>query len=145
MTDPLRRFDTGEAVDHLSDYYQHLATLSAGAIVVVGALAGNFKPDSGTSSATTLSAATVCAVIALICLGACILLSTGMMWSYGVARRETAKALAAVEGRDAWAFDVSSTSLARARTFVKVGSTWTPLAFVGGFVFLAGYAALLFI
>ncbi len=144
MTDPSRPFDTGEAVDHLSDYYQHLATLSAGAIVVVGALAGNFKPDPAAGS-TTPSAATVCAVVALICLGASILLSTGMMWSYGVARRETAKESSAAAGRDAWAFDVSVKSLTRARRFVKVGSTGTPLAFVGGFVLLAVYAALLFI
>ena len=135
--------DTGEAVEHLNDYYQHLATLSAGAIVVVGALAGDFMSGAGAASSTSTLGSTL-AVLAMASLGLCVLLSTGMMWSYGAARRQAAHELAG-PAADRWAYEVSATSLSRAKRFVRFGSTGAPLSFITGFVLLAAYAALLFI
>jgi hypothetical protein len=140
VTEPTRQLDTGQAVEHLSDYYKHLASLSAGAIVVIGAFAERFQPAGGATSAPPNAIGF--AIFALSSLAFCILLSTGMMWSYGVARRQAAGSASAPEV-DAWAYDVDSRALTTAKLFVRYGSLVTPAVFVAGFLFLAAYAAVL--
>jgi hypothetical protein len=120
----------GHAVEHLSNYYRHLATLSAGAIVVIGTFASEFGrrgPDSALPA------------VAIGSLGACILVSTYMMWAYGVARRQVAQVSATSDG--AWAYQVRKRVVSVARIVVIVGSFFGPLSFVVGFLALALYAA----
>lgn len=122
----------GEAVGPLSDYFKHITTISAGAITILAAFAGdlNNAGDEGWW-----------AVGALACLAVCVLASTAMMWAYGVARREVAmKALASSSAT--WAFEASRRP--RLGSFVVTwGSFVAPVTFVLGFVLLGIYTYLL--
>jgi hypothetical protein len=120
--------DTAHAVEHLSEYYRHMTTVSAGAIVVVSAFAG----------LTTAPAFPVLAALAVGSLALCVLASTFMMWAYGAARREAAKALGERPG--SWAYEVSPGSLDLARDWVNLGSRVAPTSFIAGFLLLATYA-----
>lgn len=64
--------DTGQAVEHLSDYYRHLTTVGAGAIVVIATFAKGIT--SSTASGWVV-------IVALFALAICILASTLMMWA----------------------------------------------------------------
>jgi hypothetical protein len=127
--------DTGLAVDHLSEYYRHLTTVSAGAIVVVGAFAGDFKGENGKGGDIGIAA--------LVSLGICVLTSTLMMWAYGVARREVANAVWGETGQGRWAYRVSSRSSSLAQAVVVIGSLIAPWSFIVGFVLLAWYGIVL--
>jgi hypothetical protein len=123
-------YGIGHAVEHLSGYYRHLATVSAGAIVVIGTFASDLAPPGANS---------VAPAIAFVSLGVCILVSTYMMWVYGVARRQVARLDAGSDA--AWAYNVEDWVLTLAKRFVLIGSVAGPLSFVVGFIALALYAA----
>ncbi|MBA2719528.1 MAG: hypothetical protein H0U52_09855 [Chloroflexi bacterium] len=142
----LASIDTGNAVEHLSDYYKHLATLSAGAIVVVGALAEDLRSAEAlpaTPAALTVDqrtaaqAAEWAGIGALMALGVCILTSTLMMWAYGVARREAANLAAGAPGAGWWAYAASPGSIRLAKRVVGIGSRVAPWTFIAAFVLLA--------
>lgn len=122
--------EVGEAVDHLSDYFKHLTTISAGAIAFLATFAGDLLKA---------KAAAGFAVGALVALGLCILASTGMMWAYGVARRQAASD-ALSSSVAAWAFEAPGRSESLAKAIVQIGPLLAPLSFVAGFTLLAGYA-----
>jgi hypothetical protein len=122
--------EVGEAVGHLSDYFKHLTTVSAGASAFLAAFAGDLL---------SVGDAAPWAIGAVIFLGLCILASTAMMWAYGVARRQTTSSSLAGTA-SAWAFEAGSRQVGFAKRAVKVASWAAPLLFVLGFGCLAGYA-----
>jgi hypothetical protein len=124
--------ETGRAVEHLSDYFRHLSTISAGAIALLATFG---------SKATFSTAAAWIGVVALGALGLCIVASTFMMWSYGVARRQAARVSVADRVVGAWAYDVSSPSAWLAPHVVGIGSLLAPASFVLGFALLGISAA----
>jgi hypothetical protein len=124
--------ETGRAVEHLSDYFRHLSTISAGAIALLATF--------GSKTTFSASAAWI-GVASIAALGLCIVASTFMMWSYGVARRQAARVGVADGVVGAWAYDVSGLSAWLAPRVVGLGSLLAPASFVLGFALLGISAA----
>lgn len=122
----------GDAVNHLSDYYKHLATIAGGAIAFLAAFSDDIRAAGSDG---------LIAVAAVAALGACVVMSTTMMWAYGVARRQTASEH--LLGTNAeWAYRADPTSISFAKAIVPPLSLLTPFAYGLGFALLALYAFL---
>ena len=128
MADSSRQ--VADAVGHLSEYYRHLTTISAGAIVVVGTFAKELG-DPGTRDLRVN--------VAIGSLGVCVVVSTFMMWVYGVARRETD--FGAMDGQATWAYSVGKLTKRLSRVLIRIGSLVGPVSFALGFALLAWFAA----
>lgn len=119
-----------DAVGHLSEYYRHLTTVSAGAIVVVGTFAKELGQPAARDGRV---------FVAILSLGVCVVVSTFMMWVYGVARRETDSGVTDADAK--WAYNVATPSMWLSRFLIRFGSLVGPAAFAFGFGLLAWFAA----